>query len=57
MKIQTYLSGGVKTWGMILLFAWILSTLKIIYDWFYNASREISNSFCQQNSYITSIVP
>lgn len=57
MKIQTHLSGGIKTWGMILLFACLLSTLGLIYDWIYQASQTVSTTFCKEISYLTNIVP
>lgn len=55
MEIGIHLSGGLQTWGLILLFAWVLSMLNIIYEWIFKNSIQFSESVCGELSYVTHI--
>lgn len=55
MELEIHLSGGLQTWGIILLFAWMLSMLGIIYEWIFENSVQFKDNICKELNYITSI--
>lgn len=57
MIVETHIYGGLKTWGMILLFGWVLSMLGVIYEWVFHNTKFVSNAVCSELEYITSVVP
>jgi hypothetical protein len=54
--VETSLSGGLKTWGMILIFAWSLAFLGILYEWIFEDSLNISSNVCKDLSYLQEII-
>lgn len=55
MELEIHLSGGLQTWGIILLFAWMLSMLGILYEWIFANALTFKSSICKELDYITSI--
>lgn len=56
MRVDTNLSGGIKTWGMILLFAWTLSLLGILYEWIFTDCIELASNACELLSHVTNAI-
>lgn len=56
LTVETSLYGGIKTWGMILLFAWSLSFLSVIYETIFDKSLTISNTVCDELIYLKKVI-
>lgn len=54
--IETNLSGGIKTWGMILLFAWTLSILGLVYEWLFSDCIELTSNACELVSHVINVI-